>query len=123
MILQAVDRNVPEERLARALNIDISTLRQKKRALLGICPESVEILKDKPISLSVFSILRRMMPLRQMEAAEMMVGMNRYSKGYVQALHAQWLSDMSVRELGVRPSTGGLPPRGDPVSMLVHSVC
>jgi hypothetical protein len=86
MILQAVDRNVPEERLARALNIDISTLRQKKRALQGICPEAVEILKDKPIALGVFSILRRMMPLRQMEAAEMMVGMNRYSKGYVQAL-------------------------------------
>ncbi|HJV40207.1 ABC transporter permease, partial [Caulobacter sp.] len=27
-------------------------------------------------------------------------------QGYVQALHTQWLSDMSVRELGVRPSTG-----------------
>ena len=27
-------------------------------------------------------------------------------QGYIQALHAQWLSDMSVRELGVRPSTG-----------------
>ncbi len=86
MILQAVDRNVPEERLARALNIDISTLRQKKRALQGICPEAVEILKDKPISLSAFAILRRMMPLRQIEAAEMIVGMNRYSKGYIQAL-------------------------------------
>lgn len=86
MILQAVDRNVPEERLARALNIDISTLRQKKRALQGICPEAVELLKDKPISLSAFAILRRMMPLRQIEAAEMIVGMNRYSKGYIQAL-------------------------------------
>lgn len=27
-------------------------------------------------------------------------------QGYIQGLHAQWLSDMSVRELGVRPSTG-----------------
>jgi hypothetical protein len=98
MILQAVDRNVPEERLARALNIDISTLRQKKRALQGICPEAVEILKDKPISLSVFSILRRMMPLRQMEAAEMMVGMNRYSKGYVQALLVATPEDQLVQD-------------------------
>ena len=47
MILQAVDRNVSEERLARALNIDISTLRQKKRALQGICPEVVEILTSR----------------------------------------------------------------------------
>jgi hypothetical protein len=29
-----------------------------------------------------------MLPLRQIEAAEMMVGINRYSKGYVQALLA-----------------------------------
>jgi ParB-like chromosome segregation protein Spo0J len=86
MILQAVDRNVPEERLARALNIDISTLRHKKRALQGICPEAVEVLADKPISFSAFAILRRMMPLRQIEAAELMVGMNRYSKSYAQAL-------------------------------------
>jgi hypothetical protein len=88
MILQAIEREVPEERLARALNIDIRTLRQKKRALHGMCPEAIEILKDKPVSLGVFSILRRMLPLRQIEAAEMMVGMNRYSKGYVQALLA-----------------------------------
>ena len=88
MILQAIERDVPEERLARALNIDISTLRQKKRALQGMCPEAVEILKDKPVSLGVFAILRRMLPLRQIEAAEMMVGMNRYSKGYVRALLA-----------------------------------
>ncbi|MAM37712.1 ribosome-associated ATPase/putative transporter RbbA (plasmid) [Sphingobium naphthae] len=27
-------------------------------------------------------------------------------QGYVQALHAQWLSDMAVQELGVRPSAG-----------------
>lgn len=88
MILQAIERDVPEERLARALNIDISTLRQKKRALQGMCPEAVEILKDKPVSLGIFAILRRMLPLRQIEAAEMMVGMNRYSKSYVQALLA-----------------------------------
>lgn len=88
MILQAIDRKVPEERLARALNIDISTLRQKKRALHGVCPEAIEILKDKHVSLGVFALLKRMVPLRQIEAAEMMAGMNRYSKGYVQAILA-----------------------------------
>lgn len=88
MILQAIERKVPEERLARALNIDTSTLRQKKRALHGVCPEAIEILKDKPVSLGVFALLKRMLPLRQIEAAEMMAGMNRYSKGYVHALLA-----------------------------------
>jgi hypothetical protein len=88
MILRAIERNVPEERLARALNIDISTLRQKKRALQGVCPEAVEILKDKPVPLSAFGLLRRMLPLRQIAAVEMMVGMNRYTRSYVQALLA-----------------------------------
>ncbi|WOF45022.1 ribosome-associated ATPase/putative transporter RbbA [Sphingopyxis indica] len=27
-------------------------------------------------------------------------------QGYIQALHAQWLSEMSVQELGIRPSSG-----------------
>lgn len=88
MILRAIERNVPEGRLARALNIDISTLRQKKRALEGVCPEAVEILKDKPVPLSAFGLFRRMLPLRQIAAAEMMVGMNRYTRSYVQALLA-----------------------------------
>jgi hypothetical protein len=88
MILQAVDRKVPEARLAKALNIDVSTLRQKRRALDGICPEAIDILSDKPLSLSVFALLRKMLPLRQIEAAEMMVGMNRYTKSYVLALLA-----------------------------------
>ena len=88
MILRAVERKVPEARLAKALNIDISTLREKKRALEGICREAVTILSDKPISLSVFRILRRMLPLRQIECAEMMVGMDRYTKTYATALLA-----------------------------------
>ncbi len=88
MILKAIERQVPEERLARALNIDISTLRQKKRALQGICPEAVEILKDKNVAMSSFALLRRMLPLRQIEVTEMMVTMNRYSKPYLEALLA-----------------------------------
>jgi len=88
MILRAIERNVPEERVARALNIDISTLRQKKRALQGVCPEAVEILKDQPVPLSAFGLIRRMLPLRQIAAAEMMVAMNRFTRSYVQALLA-----------------------------------
>lgn len=88
MILQAIDRKVPEERLARALNIDVTTLRLKTRALKGICPEAIELLKDKQISLNTFYYLRQMQPMRQIEAAELMISMNRFSKPYVQALLA-----------------------------------
>ena len=88
MILRAIEKKVPEERLARALNIDVVTLRQKRRALDGVCPEAVEMLKDKPVALSVFSLLRRMLPLRQITAAELMVSFNRYSRGYLLTLLA-----------------------------------
>jgi hypothetical protein len=30
---------------------------------------------------------------------------------------------LKLRKLGVEHRAGGLPPRGDPVSMLVHGVC
>lgn len=88
MILRAIERKLPEERLARALNIEMSTLRNKKQALQGICSEAIDLLKDKPVPLSAFALFRRMQPLRQITVAEMMIGMNRYSKGYVQALLA-----------------------------------
>jgi hypothetical protein len=86
MILNAIEKGVPEERIARAFNIDIKTLKQKRRMLHGICAEAVEILKDKPATLNAFELLKRMSPLRQIEVAELMVMMNHYSKGYVEAL-------------------------------------
>ena len=86
MILNAIARGVPEERIARAFNIDIKTLKQKRRMLLGVCAEAVEILKDKPTSMNAFAMFKRMTPLRQIEVAELMVMMSRYSKGYVEAL-------------------------------------
>jgi len=88
MILKLVEKKVPESRIARSLNIDISTLQTKKRMLVGICAEAVEILKDKPVSAKVFGVLRSMRPLRQIEAAELMTTMNRYTDGYMRALLA-----------------------------------
>ncbi len=88
MILMAVRRGVPEERLARALNINIKTLQEKRRLLDGICPEAAELLKDKQVTLTSFRILRKMKPLRQIEAAELMVTMNKYTVNYARSLLA-----------------------------------
>ena len=46
MIVKAVQSGVSEEKLARVLNLDIGTIRNKKNLLEGICPEAVELLKD-----------------------------------------------------------------------------
>lgn len=86
MILKAVDRGVSEERLAKALNVDVSSIRKKRHLLEGICPEAAELLKDKHIGLNAFTELRKMTPMRQIEAAEVMVAMNRYTISYVKSL-------------------------------------
>ena len=88
MILKALERGVPEERLARALNINVKSLQDKKRLLDGICQEAAELLKDKQVALTGFQILKKMKPMRQIEAAELMVAMNKYTVNYARSLLA-----------------------------------
>ena len=88
MILKAVERGVSEERIAKTLNVDLKTIRQKVRMLDGICPEVVEILKDKHVPINTFQILKKMATLRQIEAAELMVAMNKYALSYAESLLA-----------------------------------
>ena len=88
MVLKAVERGVPEERIAKALNIDVNTLRHKIRLLDGICPETAELLKDKHVATNTFWLLRKMTSFRQIEAAELMVAMNKYTTSYARALLA-----------------------------------
>ena len=88
MILKAIERGVPEERIARSLNIEIGTLRMRKSLLSGICAEAIDLLKDKDVAISTFAILRKMAPIRQIEAAELMSAMNQFSTTYATSLLA-----------------------------------
>ncbi len=88
MILKAVERGVPEDRIARALNVDVASIGRKRRLLDGICAEVAEILKDKHIAIHTFTELKKMAPLRQIEAAELMVAMNKYTTSYAKSLLA-----------------------------------
>ena len=88
MILKAVEQGVSEERIARALNVDVQSIRRKRHLLDGICAEVAEILKDKHIAIQTFTELKKMMPLRQIEAAELMVAMNKYTISYAKSLLA-----------------------------------
>lgn len=86
MILMAIKRGVPEERIAKVLNVNVSHVRLKKRLLEGICSEAVDLLKDKHIPIATFAELRKMLPMRQIEAAQLMVAMNKYSVTYAKSL-------------------------------------
>jgi len=41
---------VPEERIAKALNVSVKTIKDSKQQLIHISPEAIEVLKDKPIA-------------------------------------------------------------------------
>lgn len=88
MILKAIERGVPEEKLAAALDLNPQTIRKKVHLLDGLCDEAVAILKDKPCATAVFEVLRKMKTLRQIEAAELLVNANNFSVAYANAILA-----------------------------------
>jgi ParB-like chromosome segregation protein Spo0J len=86
MILKAIDKGVGEARLAKALNVDVGVIRRKRNMLEGICPEVVELLKDKQICQDALYLMRKVKPIRQIEMAELMNSVKNYSKTYAKAL-------------------------------------
>jgi ParB-like chromosome segregation protein Spo0J len=88
MIRKAIERGVSEERIAKALNVDVSNIKLKQRLLDGICAEVAELLKDRHVAIQTFTELRKMVPLRQIEAAELMIAMNKFTIGYAKSLLA-----------------------------------
>lgn len=88
MIVRAVERGVSEEKIAKALNVDVRSIILKRKMLDGVCKEAVDMLKDKMVSGGVFRILKKMKPMRQIECAELMNSMNVYTVPYAKALLA-----------------------------------
>ena len=86
MIVRALERGVSEEKLARALNLDVKGIKRRRTLLEGVCPEVIELLQDKTINPRTFEILRKMKPERQFEVAEIMVSVGNFSMGYAKAL-------------------------------------
>lgn len=96
MIVQAIAKGVKPERIALALNVDVERIRERQRLLEGIAPEVVELLKDRMVSRSVFSMLRKIRPMRQIEATELMVSANTFTLPYATMLVAATRPDMLV---------------------------
>lgn len=96
MIMKAVKQGVSEERLARTLNVNIASIRQKRNLLVGICEEVAELLRDKHVPMNTFVQLRKLKAMRQIAAAEMMVAMNQYSISYSKSIVAATPADQLV---------------------------
>lgn len=106
MILRAIERGVPEDRLAAALNVRLDHIRRKRRLLDGICPDAAALLEDKHVSINAFDALKKMGAERQVEAAQLMVAMNKFTISYAKTLLA------GTPEAQLAPGRRRAKPRG-----------
>ena len=86
MIRRAIDRGVSKERLARAFNVNLSSINRRINLLEGICPEAITLLQDKQFTPDVTRILRNMKAARQVEAVELMIASNTITVAHAEAL-------------------------------------
>ena len=100
MLVRALDEGVPADRLSRALNLARNTVCQSKSLLKGICPEALELLKDKPVTNEGFRVLKKVQPMRQIEMAELMIASANYTKPYSLALLAATPDEQLAHEEG-----------------------
>jgi hypothetical protein len=109
MIVKAVNQGVPPERIAAALNIPVRVVKAFLHLLLGIHAEVADLLKDKNIAPRTLTLLRRVHGVRQVEIAELMVGADNYSKGYVEALILGTPKDQRTKPVAVKKRKGFSP--------------
>jgi hypothetical protein len=109
MILKATRHGVSEERIAKVLKVDVASIRNKRDLLNGICKEAAELLKTKHVSVGVFSVLRKMKPMRQIEVVELLLATTNFSVPYAKALLAASPVDMLI-EPDKQKAVEGLTP-------------
>jgi hypothetical protein len=85
MILRAL-AHVSEERIAKALNVAVATIREKRDLLKGICPEVAELLRNERVSGDAFCALRKMKPVRQIDVARLMLNAKKFTGRFARAL-------------------------------------
>jgi hypothetical protein len=98
MILKAIKNGVSEERIAKTLNVDVTKIKEKRNLLEGICPEAIDLLKDKKISPHALKVLKKVSAMRQIELAELMVAANNYTVPYAKALLAATPSNELIEQ-------------------------
>lgn len=109
MIGQAIDAGVSDEKIARALNRSADQVRRSQKIYRDICPEAIDLLKDKDVALETIAWLRKVKPLRQIEMAEVMTSMGRYSATYARCLVQTTPKDQLVDPDGPKPPVNVKP--------------
>lgn len=79
MIKKALTK-VSIKKLSESLGISIESIIDKTNILKGIDPNVTLKLSDKPVPKETFAILKKMKPIRQIEAVETMIVLENYSR-------------------------------------------
>ena len=82
--------------MAETLNVNVESIRAKLSLLHGVCPEAAALLEDKQCSATSIQALKKMKPVRQIEAVELMIAMNNFTIPYARALVASTPPDQLV---------------------------
>ncbi|HAE7081058.1 TPA_asm: chromosome partitioning protein ParB [Salmonella enterica subsp. salamae serovar 42:z:1,5] len=98
MIKKALTK-VSIEKLSAVLGISVDNIIGKTNLLTGIDPIVISLLSDKPVPRSTFSILRKMKPIRQIEAVESMIGFDNYSRGLAVSMLDNTPGHLLVKEI------------------------
>ena len=107
MILKAIASGVDEESIARALNLDIASIRRKRDMLEGICPEAVDLLRTTQVPADTFAVLKKMRPIRQIETAEHMLATRIFSGRFAKSLLAVTRPELLVEQQNVKRDGAG----------------
>jgi ParB/RepB/Spo0J family partition protein len=98
MILRAVESGVSMARLSEALGISVDSIRSRFKLLDGICPEVVTSLSEKDIPRTVFNLLRKMQPLRQIEVVNSMINLGVYTYNFAYSMLSQTPDELLIKD-------------------------
>lgn len=103
MIVCAIEKGVPEARIAAVMCLDLVSVQRRVKLLDGICPEVAAQLADRHCPMAVFDILRKMKPLKQMDAADAMVNSNNFSVAFAAGILACTAEFELVKGAKIKP--------------------
>ena len=122
MIMRALAKGASEERIAASLNLDVAAIRRRRTMLDGICAEVVDRLKSRSVNIGVFAALRRMKPLRQIEAFELMTDAGNVTASYAKVLLAGTRQSDLVSPDKTRKAAGLTPEQVERMQQEMESV-
>lgn len=105
MLKDAIKAGVPIELLSSSLNISVESLKGKISILNGISPKVIEILNDKNVPKATFQALKKMVPLRQLECANLMIKFDNFSKNFSHSLLQSSPKETLVETLSKTPAS------------------